>query len=197
MPRAARGSELVEPVGPASARAAVEGMWLASVPRMGLSTATIEMQSPEEHRERLHELVKAARTVLVLHCDSDDRIAGQPMALLRTGDDTTLYVAASLEPDRRVALSRGARVTVVVPDASGAMFEAEAMISRDRALLDGVSGAAWTLWGWGKADPSVAVLVISPIEGAYWQGSRRHAYRYRATPMRSGRELSDGVPVEV
>jgi general stress protein 26 len=197
MPPAVRGSELVESVGPASARAAVEGMWLASVPRMGLSTATIEMQSPEEHRERLHELVKAARTVLVLHCDSDDRIAGQPMALLRTGDDTTLYVAASLEPDRRAALSRGARVTVVVPDASGAMFEAEAMISRDRALLDGVSGAAWTLWGWGKADPSVAVLVISPIEGAYWQGSRRHAYRYRATPMRSGRELSDGVPVEV
>jgi general stress protein 26 len=164
---------------------------------MGLSTATIEMQSPEEHRERLHELVKAARTVLVLHCGCDDRIAGQPMALLRTGDDTTLYVAASLEADRRAALSRGSRVTVVVPDGSGAMFEAEAMISRDRALLDGVGGAAWTLWGWGKADPSVAVLVISPIEGAYWQGSRRHAYRYRSTPMRSGRELSDGVPVEI
>jgi hypothetical protein len=53
------------------------------------------------------------------------------------------------------------------------------------------------VWGWGKADPSVAVLVISPIEGAYWQGARRHVYRYRATPMRSARELSDGVPVEV
>lgn len=172
-------------------------MWLAFVPRMGLSTATIEMQNPEEHRERLHELVKAARTVLVLHGDGDDRIAGQPMALLRTGDDTTLYVAASLEADRRAALSRGARVTVVVPDGSYAMFDAEAMISRDRALLDGVGGEAWTRWGWGKADPSVAVLVISPIEGAYWQSGRRYAYRYRATPMRAGRELSDGVPVEI
>lgn len=164
---------------------------------MGLSTATIEMQSPEEHRERLHELVKAARTVLVLHGASDDRIAGQPMALLRTGDDTTLYVAASLDADQRAALSRGARVTVVVPDGSYAMFDAEAMLSRDRALLDVVGGEAWMRWGWGKADPSVAVLVISPIEGAYWQGARRHAYRYRATPMRDGRELSDGVPVEV
>lgn len=197
VPPAARGSELVEPVGRASARGPVEGMWLAFVPRMGLSTATIEMQSPEEHRERLHELVKAARTVLVLHGDRDDRIAGQPMVLLRTGDDTTLYVAASLEAGQRAVLSRGARVTVVVPDGSCAMFDAEAMISGDRALLDGVSCAAWTVWGWGKADPSVAVLVISPIEGAYWQGARRHAYRYRATPMRSARELSDGVPVEV
>jgi general stress protein 26 len=164
---------------------------------MGLSTATIEMQSPEEHRERLHELVKAARTVLVLHCDRDDRIAGQPMALLRTGDDTTLYVAASLEADQRSVLARAARVTVVVPDGSCAMFEAEAVISRDRTLLDGVGGEAPKPWGRSKADPSAAVLVISPIEGAYWQGGRRHAYRYRISPVRGGRELSDGVPVAV
>jgi general stress protein 26 len=155
------------------------------------------MQSPEQHRERLHELVKAARTVLVLHCDSDERIAGQPMALLRTGDDTTLYVAGSLEADQRAGLSRARRVTVVVPDASCAMFEAEAVLSRDRALLDAVGGDAWKPWGRGKSDPSVAVLVISPIAGSYWQGARRHWYHYRVTPRRGGRELSDGVPVEI
>ncbi|HEX8113138.1 MAG TPA: pyridoxamine 5'-phosphate oxidase family protein [Kofleriaceae bacterium] len=174
---------------------------------MGLSTATIEMQSPEEHRERLHELVKAARTVLVLHCDRDDRIVGQPTALLRTGDDTTLYVAASLDADQRAALSRPARVTVVVPDGSHAMFDAEAVISRDRTLLDLTGGAAPRLAlldEGGEAskagrskDPSVAVLVISPIEGAYWQGPRRHAYQYRVAPARGTRELSDGVPVEI
>lgn len=163
---------------------------------MGLSTATIEMQSPEQHRERLHELVKAARTVLVLQCGRDDRITGRPMALLRTSDDTTLYVAAPLDAEQRAALSRAARVTVVVPDGSCAMFDAEATISRDRTLLDGAAGEAWKL-GRGKADPSVAVLVISPIEGAYWQGARRHAYQYRVAPARSGRELSDGVPVEI
>jgi hypothetical protein len=173
---------------------------------MGLSTATIEMQSPEEHRERLHELVKAARTVLVLHCDLDERIAGEPMALLRTGDDTTLYVAAALDAAQRAALARAARVMVVVPDGSCAMFDAEAVISRDRTLLDPAAGSGPRLTSpdegeartaWGQADPSVAVLVISPIEGAYGQGARRHAYRYRATPMRSTRELSDGVPVEL
>jgi general stress protein 26 len=156
---------------------------------MGLSTATIEMQSPEQHRERLHELVKAARTVLVLHCDRDDRIAGQPMALLHTGDDTTLYVAASLAAPQRAALARPARVMVVVPDGSYAMFDAEAVISRDRTLLDEKAGRS--------KDPSAAVLVISPIEGSYWQGGWRHAYQYRVSPARGTRELSDGVPMEI
>lgn len=180
---------------------------------MGLSTATIEMQSPEQHRERLHDLVKAARTVLVLRCDRDDRIAGQPMALLRTGDDTTLYVAASLDAPARAALARPARVMVVVPDGSYAMFDAEAVISRDATLdpgssalrsagsavggprlasLDGSEGRAGRI-----KDLSSAVLVISPIEGAYWQGGRRHAYLYRVAPARGTRELSDGVPMEI
>lgn len=158
---------------------------------MGLSTATIEMQSPEQHRERLHELVKAARTVLVLHCDRDDRIAGQPMALIRTGDDTTLYAAASLDAAQRSALARPARVLVVVPDGSCAMFDAEAVISRDRTLDEQARKAG------RSKDPSAAVLVISPIEGTYWQGERRHAYLYRVPPARGTRELSDGVPVEV
>jgi general stress protein 26 len=173
---------------------------------MGLSTATIEMQSPEEHRERLHELVKAARTVLVLHCDLDERIAGQPMALLRTGDDTTLYVAAALDVAQRAALARAARVMVVVPDGSCAMFDAEAVISRDRTLLDlaAGSGPRPTSLDEGEArtagqskDPSAAMLVISPIEGVYWQGGRRHRYLYRVAPARGTRELSDGVPMEI
>lgn len=159
---------------------------------MGLSTATIEMQSPEQHRERLHELVKAAQTVLVLHCDLDDRIAGQPMALLRTGDDTTLYVTASLDAPQRAALARPARVMVVVPDGSCAMFDAEAVISRDRTPLDEDARKV----GRSK-DPSAAVLAISPIEGVYWQSGRRHAYQYRVSPARGTRELSDGVPMEL
>jgi len=41
------------------------------------------------------------------------------------------------------------------------------------------------------------VLVISPIEGAYWQDARRYAYQYRVSPARGRRELSDGVPMEI
>jgi general stress protein 26 len=164
---------------------------------MGLGTATIEMESPEEHRERLHDLVKAAGSVLVLWYGSDDRIAGQPMVLLRTADDTTMHVAAPLDAAQRARLSRDPRVTVVVTGEGAAMFEAEVAISTDRGLLDGATGEAPRLWGRPRPDPSVAALVISPIAGAYWEGARRHAYQYRVAPSRPARELSDGVPVEV
>jgi general stress protein 26 len=171
---------------------------------MALGTATIEMQSPEQHRERLHDLVKATRAVLVLSCGCDDRIVGQPMVLLRTGDDTTMYVATALEADQVATLSRDPRVTVVVPGEGCAMFEAEAAILRDRALLDELPVEV-RLWGHGKADPSITVLVISPIEGAYWHGAHRHSYLYRLVPRTpplpddAARELClrlDDAPVE-
>jgi general stress protein 26 len=149
---------------------------------MPLGTATIEMQNPEEHRERLHDLVKATRAVLVLSCGHDDRIVGQPMVLLRTGDDTTMYVATALDADQVATLSRDPRVTVVVPGAGCAMFEAEVVVSRDRALLDELPGDAWRLWSHGRADPRITILVISPIEGAYWDGAHRHSYQYRLGP---------------
>lgn len=149
---------------------------------MPLGTATIEMQNPEEHRERLHDLVKATRAVLVLSCGCDDRIVGQPMVLLWTDDDTTMYVATSLDAEQVATLSRDPRVTVVVPGAGCAMFEAEVVVSRDRALLDELPGEAWRLWGRGKADPLITILVITPIEGAYWNGAYRHSYQYRLLP---------------
>jgi general stress protein 26 len=150
---------------------------------MPLGTATIEFQNPEEHRERLHELVKATRAVLVLSCASGDRIVGQPMVLLHTDDDTTMYVATLLGADQVATLAHDPRVTVVV-GAGSAMFDAEVAVSRERALLDELHGEAWKLWGRSKSDPLLKVLVISPIEGAYWDGPRRQSYQYRPAPRR-------------
>ena len=164
---------------------------------MGLGTATIKMESTEAYRERLHDLVKATRSVLVLVSGDDDQIVGQPMVVLRTGDDTTMHVASALGAAQRAALSGGRRVAVVVPGTGCAMFDAEATISRDHRLLDALLPEAWRLWGRGKSDPSITMLVISPIEGAYWDGAHRRAYRYRPAPPPAAREVSDGVPVPV
>lgn len=149
---------------------------------MGLGTATIEMQNPEEHRERLHELVKATRAVLVLSCGHDDRIVGQPMVLLRTDDDTTMYVATALDAAQRQTLAGDPRVTIVVPGAGCAMFDAEARISRDRSLLEALPDDARRLWDRGVRAPAMTLLVISPIAGAYWDGAHRHTYQYRHLP---------------
>jgi general stress protein 26 len=169
-------------------------MRLALARGMALSTSTLEMQIPEQHRERLHDLVKATRAVLVLSCGCDDRIVGQPMVLLRTGDDTTMYVATELDDAQVATLTRDPRVTVVV-GAGSAMFDAEAAISSDPALLDGLPREAWKLWGRKRRDPAIKLLVISPIEGAYWDGARRHSYQYRRPPLRAAAEAVEASPV--
>lgn len=158
-------------------------MWLAWLGGMGLATATIEMQTPERHRERLHDLVKAVRTVLVLSRDrGGERAVAQPMALLRTGDDTTMYAATSLDARQVAELARDPRVTVVVQGVGYAVFDAEARVSRDRSLFDGSGPEWWRSWRRGLSERSIATLVLSPIEGAYWEGAQRHGYVYRLVP---------------
>ena len=174
------------------------GMSLAWSAGMGLATATIEMETPEAHRERLHDLLKATRTVLVLSGGrGGERSVEQPMVLVRTADDTTMYLATSLDSRQVAALMRDPRITVVVQGAVCAVFDAEATISRDRQLIDGLGTEWWKGCGRARSDPSIAILVISPIAGAYWDGARRNAYQYRLSPPAPQRELSDGVPVEV
>jgi general stress protein 26 len=152
---------------------------------MGFQSATIEMRAPEEHRERLHELVKAARTVMVLSgAAGADRLGtgGMPMALVRTADDTTMYAATLLDPAQAKALERSPFVTVVVLGGEYAMFSADAVVSRDRALIDSLWSDSWRQWCRSKSDAALAIVILSPIEGAYWEARERQEYMYRLIP---------------
>ena len=140
---------------------------------------TLEMRAPEEHRERLHELVKATRTAVVVSGRPGDEIDGKPMTMARTEDDTTMYLAASFDAEQVAALERSARVTVVLQGAGYAVFSGEARISRDRRLIDELWSDDWTRWARGKWDPSLGIMIVSPIEGSYWEGTDRHSYVYR------------------
>jgi general stress protein 26 len=151
---------------------------------MGIA-ATMEMRTPEEHRERLHKLLKSTRTVIVLSCTTggpapdQDPIDGRPMALVKTGDDTTMYLATSCDAKQAEELQRVSRVTVVVQGTGYALFSGEARVSRDRTLIDELWSDSWMQWSRGKWDPSIAIVIISPIEGSYWEATDRHSYMYR------------------
>ncbi|HEU4735302.1 MAG TPA: pyridoxamine 5'-phosphate oxidase family protein [Kofleriaceae bacterium] len=176
---------------------------------MGIATTTLEMRSPEEHRERLHEIVKAASTVMVLSRAASQRdargaIEGQPMRLVRTADDTTMYVAAWLEAEQADELERAAQVTVVVPGACFALITAEARICRDRPLLDELGpdlgpglGSNARRHSAGAPDPTLTIVVLLPFEGSYWDAGDRHSYVYRLLPQAPRDHVSDGIPVEL
>ena len=146
---------------------------------MGLATSTLEMRIPEEHRERLHDLVKATKMVIVLSGSSGDQIDGKPMPLVRTSDDTTMYLATSLDVKQVEEIERDPRVTVVLQGAGYALFAGEARISRDRRLIEELWSDSWKQWFHGTSDRTIAIMIISPIEGSYWEGTVRHSYVYR------------------
>jgi len=165
---------------------------LLSKLRMGMSTATIEMRAPEELRERLHLLVKATRMVLVMSCApapgaagrsastaGTAEIDGMPMAVVRVGDDTTVYGALALDAKHEDALTRDPRVMFVVPGEAYALFIAEALVSRDRALIDKLWDESWRRWFRGKTDPAIAIVVLLPIAGSFWEAGERQEFVYR------------------
>lgn len=155
------------------------GTWIAWYAGMGIGTDTIEMQNPEYTREKLHALVKDTRTVIVLAGTADTAIDGRPMALVRTGDDTTMVLATSLDQVQAEELRRNPRVTVVLQGASYALFTGDARISRDRGVINELWTEAWRQWSHGKQDPALAVVTVEPIEGSYWEATDRHSYLYR------------------
>jgi general stress protein 26 len=145
---------------------------------MGIAT-TLEMQNPEYTREKLHGLVKETRTVIVLSGSAGAAIDGRPMALVKTGDDTTMMLATSLDAAQAEELARNPRVTVVLQGAGYALFTGEARISRDRQVIGELWTDAWRQWCHGKHDPTLAVVTVEPIEGSYWEATDRHSYMYR------------------
>jgi general stress protein 26 len=146
---------------------------------MGSATATIEMRTPEETRERLHEMVKATDHVVVLSSTAGAGIDGQSLALVHTNDDTTMFLSTLLDAGQIRALERNPRIALLLHGADDVLFTGEVVVSRERALIDELWTSAWQRWARGKADPRLAIMIMSPIEGSYWEGNERQSYLYR------------------
>lgn len=150
--------------------------------------------SAEEHREKLHGIVKGTRTVMLLSRGEGGKIVGRPMALVRTDDDTTLYLVTGIDSKKVEEIEREPRVSVAVQARDGyAMIDGTCRVSRDRALIDQLWEDSWKAWfEGGKSDPTIALLVITPNEGTYWDGGIGHglSYLYRMVKARvSGEEI--------
>ena len=125
---------------------------------MGTARPTAEMQTPEQHRERLHEIVKSARTVMLLSHGADHEISGRPMALIRTDDDTTMYLVSPIDSQEILEIDRECRVSISIQvNDAFAMFDGEARISQDRGLIDELWNDTWSAWFDGKDDPAIAI----------------------------------------
>jgi general stress protein 26 len=144
--------------------------------------------SPAQHRERLHDLVKGASTVMLLSHGEAGKIVGRPMAVARVDDDTTLYLVTSVDSKKVAEIHRDPRVSASIQAGhSFVMIEGDCRVSQDRRLIDELWQDSWKPWfAGGKTDPAIAILVVTPGEGTYWDGGLGNglSYLYRMAKAR-------------
>jgi general stress protein 26 len=137
-----------------------------------------------EAKDKLHAIVEKARTVLLLTHGEDHKIVGRPMALVRIDEDATIYLVSGIGSKKVSEIMADPRVTIAVQDREGiAMIDGDVRVSQERTLIDALWSDSWNVWfPRGKEDPEVAILIVEPREGSYWDQDLGHglsyAYRY-------------------
>jgi general stress protein 26 len=145
---------------------------------MGTAKTTVDA------KEKLHDIVEGSRTVVLLTHGEGHKIVGRPMSLVRIDEDDTIYLVASIESKKVSEILVDSRVTVSVQNGKGiAMIDGEVAVSGSPKLVDELWTDSWKVWfPKGKTDPDIAILIVRPLEGTYWDQDLGHglsyAYRY-------------------
>lgn len=144
--------------------------------------------SQEQAKEKLRDIVDKSRTVLLLTHGEDHKIVGRPMSLVRMDEDATVYLVAGAGSKKVSEIVSDPRVTIAVQNGAGiAMIDAEARVAHDRALIEELWSDSWKAWfPRGKEDPDIAILIVTPREGTYWDQDLGHglSYLYRYVKAR-------------
>lgn len=137
-----------------------------------------------DHRANLHETLKEAGTVMMMTRASDGSLHGRPMSVAHLDDDNTLYFATSLGSTKILELERDPRIDLVFSSKlRHATIAGHAKVTTDRALIDKLWTDAWKIWfPEGKSDPDIAIVVVDPERGEYWDqtGLKGLKFAYRA-----------------
>ena len=136
-----------------------------------------------DHRRRLHEILDDAGTVMMITRTPAGELHGRPMAVARVSDGDTLYFATGIGSPKVDELMADPRVTLVFQSKTRyATVDGTARVTRDRALVDELWQESWKVWfPDGKDDPDIAIVVIQPDRGEYWDqsGARGLSFLYR------------------
>jgi general stress protein 26 len=136
--------------------------------------------SDAEKRQRLSELVLRFNTAMLVTRTDDGGMRARPLSIVDSGDEGQLYFSTAIESPKIHELEADPHVNVVMQDGSRFVsLSGFARILDDRALIDRLWSPSWKIWfPKGKDDPSLRLLVVDPVEAAYWDMSGAQGIRY-------------------
>jgi general stress protein 26 len=136
--------------------------------------------SGEEKRKRLSELMAGFSTAMLVTRTEDGGMRARPLSIADQQDDGALYFSTALDSPKVHELQADAHVAVVMQDQRKFVsVSGIAGVVQDRALIDKLWSESWRVWfPKGKDDPSLCLIVVEPLEAAYWDMSGLRGARY-------------------
>jgi general stress protein 26 len=136
--------------------------------------------SEDEKRERLRALMAGFETAMLVTRTDGGGMRARPLSIADNRDDGALYFSTAIESPKVQELEADPHVNVVMQD--GRRFvslSGVARIVKDRGLIDKLWSEGWKVWfPKGKDDPSLCLLMVEPVEAAYWDMSGAHGIKY-------------------
>jgi general stress protein 26 len=117
--------------------------------------------------------------MVVTHAD-DGSMMARPMAIARIDRHGAMFFTTSLEEAHAEELAGDPRVTVVVQSKTQfAAVRGTAKLSSDGALIHSLWQETWRVWfPEGRNDPKIAILVVEPIHGEYWDNAQSSGLKF-------------------
>ena len=136
--------------------------------------------SGEEKQQRLSELMAGFSMAMLVTRTDDGGMRARPLRIADRRDDGALYFSTAVDSPKVHELQADGHVAVVMQDhRKFVSVSGIARVVQDRALVDALWSESWRVWfPKGKDDPSLCLIVVEPLEAAYWDVSGLYGVRY-------------------
>jgi general stress protein 26 len=137
-----------------------------------------------DHKKVLRETLQEASTVMLVTRESQGELHSRPMAVARVDDANKMYFATSVSSPKVTEIRADSRVDAIFQSKTRyASIAGRATISQDRQLIEELWQESWKVWFEnGKSDPDIAIVILDPERGEYWDqsGIKGLSYLFRA-----------------
>lgn len=141
--------------------------------------------SEKDPKAKLRSLIDAIRVGMFVTIDDDGLMRSRPMYAQHVDNDDRIYFFTGKDSHKVEELRHEHKVSCAFSNPTKQDYvsvSGSAELSTDRALIDKLWNEMVRVWfPKGKDDPNLAVLVMTPEKGEYWDSpssTMLHAYGY-------------------
>lgn len=122
---------------------------------------------------RLSELLDGFDTAMLITNGLDGALNARPMAVADVSKESELFFVSSASSTKVKEVENDSDVTLIFQNKSTFVsLHGKAIVVQDLALVAKLWSEAWRVWfPEGKADPSIRLLKVSPLDAEYWDSS--------------------------